>query len=183
MEEGVEMSSSDSSFWAPKKIVTLVVVGVVLVALAYLLGFVGGERGETTIERVGPGQELTTPPQGQLVENFPNELLLEEGIALQDSYSIDYQYFDVEQPVVRYTSELDFTENVALFSDFFAANGWDVGKEADPAAESVTSFYAKKGGDEVNVTFILESGGVVVNISYIFSSEPSDSTEELDKAE
>lgn len=105
-------------------------------------------------------------PAGEVVVNFPKEFLLEKGVAVSESYSLDYSRSNLKQPVVEYISALNMTQNVVSFGGYLRKNGWTISREADPLKSS-TFFYASKEKNEVNITFSTEAGKVKVVISYL----------------
>jgi hypothetical protein len=165
--------------WGPSQIVITVVVIVVLLLLGFWMYNLVGRDGEA------PNEIITSVREGEVVEDFPQELLdiletvpptlaLAENPEFRESYSVTYRDSDARQPVVRYTSSLSLGDSVSVFATFFANNReWEVINYADPETTDLTSFYARhENGGEVNVTFIPgEEGSAMVEISYLASGE------------
>lgn len=148
------------------------IIGLIIIIVLLALGFwlYSAVLPGFGVEDLGDGREVVTPREGTVVENFPQELLLERGAAVESSYSLNYIDDNLQQPVVRYISELDVVENVSMFRKFFEDNGWEIVKAANPDDPSgSTSMYAKKDLGEANVVFMAdaETGDVSVQIGYL----------------
>jgi hypothetical protein len=114
-----------------------------------------------------PNEIITSVQEGEVVEDFPRELILEANPEATQSYSIQYRNNNARQPVVQYISELSLQGNIDAFGAILAQNSWTVTHH--PSAEdAVTSYYAIRGSEEVNVTFTVNDEGVVtVEVSYV----------------
>lgn len=137
-----------------KTIAGLIVV-VVLLAVVVYFG-VGVDRKKTgeQVTQLDSGDELVTAAQGAVVGDFPQELLLEDGVAVDSSYSMRYLDNGLTQPVVEYMSELTLEENIELFGTHFAAEGWMIEHIADSEDAPITYYYATRGNEQANVTFL-----------------------------
>ena len=142
---------------------------VVVIALVVIAGAAGAwwtyKNRETSLE-FEPGKILVTAQTGNIVSEFPKELILEKDIVISNSYRIDYTAGNVGQPVAVYDSKLTMAENLTAFRAYFTDNGWEITNEGDPA-QSVTSIYAEKESAEANVTLeSLPDGKIQVIIAY-----------------
>ena len=125
----------------------------------------GGAGGST--EEIAPGQTLTKAPRGRVIAGFPQEFLLEDGVAIAESASINYADSGTDLFSVSYLSKKSFEENIAAFRSYLEQNGWDITQMANPENEPVTNFYAYKGQAEVNITLALTDEGVAMTIAYV----------------
>ena len=105
--------------------------------------------------------------QGQIVAGFPQELLPEEGVTIGTSAKLTYTNRNEQLPTVEYMSAKTLEENIALFKQMLTAGGWTIEKEAVTTETPVTNFYAKKDGNDVNITLISSAAGVKVHIAYV----------------
>ncbi|MEK7120682.1 MAG: hypothetical protein AAB840_01175 [Patescibacteria group bacterium] len=141
-----------------------VVVGIlVLVAVIYFLyakGWIlmGGEK-------IDDNTVLYQEDTGKITKDFPSELLLEEGIAVSNSYSISYLNEDINLPVASYFSGKSMEENVTMFGQYLEESGWQILQEAKVDSPA-PFFYAKKGNADLNITFQKKDGKVFVVIAY-----------------
>ncbi len=115
----------------------------------------------------GAGNPITVADEGEVVGNFPNELLIEPSAMISDSYAIYYRDRGETMPYVEYTSDETFEDNIIAFRAILTADDWIITKEADPVAD-VSNIYAIRGDNEtVNVTFSrVADGKTKVQISY-----------------
>lgn len=148
-----------------RKLVVIVIGAVVVIAAA--VGWWMYKNRETSRE-IAPGQTLVTAQQGNIVSEFPKELIIEKDVAISNSYRIDYADGGMDQPVAVYDSKLTVDENFAAFRAYFEENGWRIRNEIAPSGSSVAFLYAVTDDADVNVTFEpTEDGKARVNISYV----------------
>lgn len=155
--------SAEEHRWGVSQIVTALVVIIVLVVIGFwLYSRVGGPS-------VGSDeQDIVIAEAGGVVAGFPADLIREDAPVVEESYAIAYQGGSISQPVVKYASKRTLAENVADFGPYLVENGWEIIREADPSIAPVTSFYATRGREEVNITFITDDSGIVtVQIAYV----------------
>lgn len=112
-------------------------------------------------------ERITTAPAGEVVANFPKSLILEKGISIEQSYSINYQGGAVIQPVVKYISEKSMGDNVNEFKNYLTQNGWTITHEANPNL-AITFFSATKQSEKVNITLAVDriSQKITVTIAH-----------------
>ncbi len=120
----------------------------------------GGQRIDANTNRVNA-------PAGSVIQNFPQELLLEKNVVVSQSYSMNYASQKLEQPVVQYVSAWSMAGNVKAYREYLLGNGWALFHMADPSL-AVTNFYGTKGKATVNITFVKDmgTGKVTVTIAY-----------------
>ena len=114
----------------------------------------------------GPGEEAkfekTEAPQGQLVGNFPKELMIESNPLVKNSYSLKYDG-STEQPSVNYYSRFTVEENFRLFRDRLKTLGYTITKDSK-VAEGIYSIYGTRGNENVNITIIQTDPKVMPNV-------------------
>jgi len=86
----------------------LCVIFIILVGVGVLLMSFRGER----VHRDANGNIVRTAQPGSLVSDFPSDIPLEEGVAIQNSYSINYGSQKTHLPYVRYTSTKSYIDNI-----------------------------------------------------------------------
>lgn len=141
--------------------VKLIKLGLGLVALVALVG------GYMLFRGGGQPYVMTTAPKGDVVSDFPKELLLEKGVSVDNSYSLNYSGEGFTQPVVQYVSALNIAGNIGMFKQYLLANNWQIEHEAD-LSQAITYFTAKRQTETVNITLVADkaTGKVNVNIAY-----------------
>jgi hypothetical protein len=164
MEPMGTQNKSNSS----RVVIYIIIIIVVLLGLWWIMsadrnGGLGTENEEVT--EIAPGETLRTAAGGDLVTGFPREMILEEGVVANESYSINYSNQNVDQPVVSYTSALTLEENINLYSAYLRGNNWNITHEATTAEAPVTYFYATKDNRSLNLTFNAQGGGVEVTMA------------------
>jgi hypothetical protein len=108
----------------------------------------------------------TQASQGEIVADFPTDLIVEKNAVIQNSYSLAYKTGNLNQPVVTYISNWSMYQNVAQFGTYLKNNGWAITHEADLLSNNIF-YYANKDSNDVNITFATEAGKVKVTISYV----------------
>ncbi|RJQ14560.1 hypothetical protein C4553_00600 [Candidatus Parcubacteria bacterium] len=117
--------------------------------------------------RLGPREELGKPvfaPQGQVVEGFPTELVLDNEARLNNSYSIKYDE-KTKQYSVSFSSNQSAASLLASYKQYFTKEGWLIINETN--LQQVKGIYAREVGVDVNVTINVESERSSVMISYV----------------
>jgi hypothetical protein len=136
-------------------------VGVVVVAAAIAVVFVWN-----------PGSKPAAPsapapvyaPQGQLVPQFPKDLILDSNAAISGSYSIDYA-----SSSNQYTAEYNSSSSMkSLFGDYqtyLPQNGWTV-IGSDATHPMFSEISANQGTNQLQVVISQVGKGSQVTISY-----------------
>lgn len=149
-----------------RAVVYIIIIIVVLLGLWWIMSVDRGDlRTGEEVSEIAPGETLRTAAEGELVTGFPREMILEEGIVANESYSINYSNQNVDQPVVTYTSALTLEENIDLYGAYLRGNSWNITHEATTAEAPVTYFYATKDNRSLNLTFNAQGGGVEVTMA------------------
>lgn len=152
---------------------TLVRSAIIVIALAAIVG------GYMFFRSGQPPYTITQAAKGEVVADFPKDLIVEKGVTIQDSYSLAYSA-NLNQPVVTYFSLWPMVQNVVQFGAYLRNNGWTITHEADPLSKN-TFYYANKDNNDVNITLAEDAGKslapssngapssplVVVTISYV----------------
>lgn len=151
---------------AMRRKLVVIIIGVVVI-IAAAVGWWMYKNREISTE-IAPGQTLVTAQQGNIVSEFPRELIIEEGIAVSESYRIEYAEGGVGQPVAVYDSKLTMAENFTAFRAYLEDNGWRIRNESAPDGSSVAFIYAVTDDADVNVTLEpMPDGKARVSISYV----------------
>ena len=140
----------------------IIIILVILGALWFL-----GKGTTDNVSYDAEGNMITQAPAGQLIDGFPKDLLLEQDMAIEVSYVIDYAGRSEKMPVARYTSSMQYNEVIDGYRRLLVAQGWIVLKDGSIDEVPVTNFSAMRGEEEVNVTLTLQPDGKpVVEIAY-----------------
>jgi hypothetical protein len=157
------MNPNQSRSSAGMKVLWVIIIIIVLGGIWYFY-----RQNKETVTQVSPDQTLTTASDGKTVSAFPQDLLIEKNVKIQNSFALDSK--NNQQPVVTYTSGLSLDQNITSFREYLSGNGWTITHEADPNAAPIF-FYAEKGNAQVNINFAQNNGQVVVTIAYVTSTQ------------
>jgi len=99
-----------------------------------------------------------------LPTDFPTTIPLEAGVLMNQSYSRDYP--EQKQLTAVFTSKDEMKKNYDLYADFLKQDRWVMMNTYE--GEGVSSLYAAKEKDEINVTVSAgAAGGSEVSISVL----------------
>jgi hypothetical protein len=106
-------------------------------------------------------------PQGQLVPNFPKQLILDPQAQINSSYSINY-----DPTTNQYTAEWTSSSSLAsLYGDYqkyFGDNNWTITNQSGiTGASKLAVLYAATSSASVNVTLVSQGKGSQGTISYV----------------
>lgn len=144
------------------KIVLLVLVVSLLATLVLTQRGMIGKKTTTTVApaTIGQPQPETTPsavsteePQKSdfgtnMPADFPTDIPVEEGVKVEQSYSLNYA--GQKQLTIVFPSTKTVKENYALYADFLKKQNWNVSNKYE--SPSVSSLYAAKENNDINVT-------------------------------
>lgn len=139
-------------------IVILVIIAVVAFALIYLFNL---GSSQTPTDKV----KITEKTPEENIADFPEGFPLEEEVSFGQSFKNVPVGTNDEQSTLSYTSNLSLEENMKIFEDFFADNGFEIINQVNE--ENMTFYYTVKGGSSVSVTLEDKDGQVLVNTSYL----------------
>lgn len=80
--------------------------------------------------------------------DFPTNIPLEEGVKINQSYSLDY--IGQKQLTIVFMSMKTIKENYNLYADFLKKDNWNISNKYE--SKDLASLYAVKGQNEINVT-------------------------------
>jgi hypothetical protein len=164
MDEAVSPSSPSGH----TKTAWVVVVILIVVLAAAGVGYWYYQKMEMGRE-IAPGAHLTEVPQGQVVADFPQDLILEKDVPVTQSYRIDYADGNVKQPTASYVSRKSLQDNISAFRLYLTGNGWNL-LQAGNSTENPTSIYAVKDTAQVNILLTsIDSGTTQVDLAYAVS--------------
>jgi hypothetical protein len=132
-------------------------VAVLILAGGLVYKFWGGDSGageEVKFEKV-------EAPKGQLVNNFPRDLMVEADPLIKESYSLTYE--KESQPAVNYFSRFSVDENLKLFRDRLKTIGYKITKD-EKLQEGIYQIYAIRGSENVNITVVRTDPKAMVNV-------------------
>ena len=110
--------------------------------------------------------EETNAPQGEIIKNFPSELMIEANPIIKESASLKYE--DGSQPSVSYYSKFSLDENLRLFRSRLGTLKYEITNDSK-AAEGIYSIYAIRETENVNITIVQTDPAVmpIVTMAYI----------------
>ena len=118
-----------------------------------------------------PKQQAETLPspvfasQGQLVPQFPKDLILDSNAAVSDSYSVNYS-----SSTDQYTAEFDSSSSMASlytsYKQYLPANGWTITNDMTRYTNS-RGLYASNASSDVAVGIVSQGDGARVTITYL----------------
>lgn len=104
-------------------------------------------------------------PQGQLVPQFPQSLILDSNAAVSGSYSVNYSS-STNQYTAEYNSSSSMATLYAQYKQYLPANGWTITNDSAQYAHS-RGLYATNASSDVTLTIIPQGSGSQVTISYV----------------
>ena len=146
----------------PKRVWVWVGVVVVAVAVAWWIVW------KLNSTQPAPLQSAPAPvfaQQGQLVPNFPKNLILDNAAVISGSYSINYSS-STNQYTAEYNSSSSMASLYAQYKQYLPANGWTI-------TNDITKFSSSRGLDATNasssvaVAVVSEKTGSQVTITYL----------------
>ena len=96
-------------------------------------------------------------------EDFPTNIPLEAGVTMNQSYSLDYP--GQKQLTAVFVSRETVKKNYDLYREFFKKEGWMISSQYE--SETLSSLYALKKNNEMNVTVSSSEAGTQVSVSVL----------------
>jgi hypothetical protein len=151
-----------------KVVVSLFALTIVMVIVSFVYLDV--------FERVVPVQNtVVEPPKTVAVteprtdfgttvpDDFPTTIPLEAGVVMNQSYSLDYP--GQKQLTAVFLSKKTMKENYTLYADFLKKDQWTITNPYE--GKTLSSLYALKGKNEMNITISAGEAGSEVSISVL----------------
>lgn len=146
----------------PKRVWVWVGVVVVAVAVAWWIVW------KLNSTQPAPLQSAPAPvfaQQGQLVPNFPKNLILDNAAVISGSYSINYSS-STNQYTAEYNSSSSMASLYAQYKQYLPANGWTItGTLTTHPTFNVIA--ASQGNDQLQIVVNTKSKGSQVTITYV----------------
>ena len=141
-------------------------VGVVVVVIAILMAFFWRPGQEGTMQQPVTGSAPAYAPQGQLVANFPKELILDNAAVISDSYAINYST-STNQSTAVWNSSSSMDSLYQSYKQYLPAHGWTITNDITKYATS-RGLYATKGTTEVvSVSIVTQHKESQVTVTYV----------------
>ena len=100
-------------------------------------------------QAVTPTQEPQRTEFGtNIPTDFPTDIPVEQGIAVEQSYSLNY--VGQKQLTIVFISSKTVEENYALYADFLKNKNWNISNKYESI--KVSSLYGTKESNDINVT-------------------------------
>jgi len=87
--------------------------------------------------------------------DFPADILIEEGVKAEQSYSLNYA--EQKQLTIIFASAKTVKENYTLYADFLTKQGWGVPNKYE--SPKLSSLYGTKESNDINVTISEKKSG------------------------
>src|SRR3989344_8644152 len=94
----------------------------------------------------------------ELPSDFPTDIPTEEGVEVEQSYSLNYE--GQKQLTIVFPSTKTVKENYTLYADFLEKQNWIVSNKYE--SEKLSYIYGTKESNDINVTISHDSDGVSV---------------------
>jgi len=133
------------------------VVVVVLIIIAWIWAAMMQKKPAVS------GPTPTVAPQGQLVPQFPKELILDANASVNTSYALNYAS-STNQYTATYTSSSTVASLFKSYQSYFTKNGWTIAGtlNSDPAYNALS---ATSTGNQVEVVISKQQGGTQVTVT------------------
>ncbi len=139
-------------------------VGVAVVVVAVAAAFIW--RPTTQKPPVGEtGPKPVYAPQGQLVPEFPKDLILDNNVVIGGSYSIGYST-TTNQYTAQFNSSSTVTALFNQYKTYLAANNWTIAGSLTtrPTFDAIS---ASQGDNQLQVMIVKQTKGSQVTITYV----------------
>ncbi|MGC9599334.1 MAG: hypothetical protein ABSE18_03040 [Minisyncoccia bacterium] len=153
-----------------KKTAVLIIVGVIIFAAIILYAYLYGPSWPTSPQATGPAPVHAL--QGQVVAGFPQDLILDSGAQVNNSYSVNYS-----SSTNQYTVQWNSSSAVArIYNDYlayFPTHGWTVTNRFTTRPD-LRGLYAVNASSSAsaNVTIAVQGAGSEVSVSYAVTENP-----------
>jgi hypothetical protein len=147
----------------PKK--TWAWVGVIIVVIVVVVWIVWAAWKPTVPQQTNSGPTPVFAPQGQLVPQFPKDLILDSNAAISGSYSIDYSS-STNQYTAEYDSSSTVTSLYNQYQTYLPQNGWTMAGTLT-THPTFDVLAATQGNDQLQVVISTLSKGSQVIITYV----------------
>ena len=137
--------------------VGVVVVVIILIAWASAV--------LTPRKAVPAGPTAVFAPKGQLVPQFPKELIVDSKAAVAGSYSISYAT-STNQYSASYLSSSTVLSLYGKYKTYFSGNGWTMGQWPAPSS-AFAALGAVQDGNKVQVSIVAEGKQTQVTVNYV----------------
>jgi hypothetical protein len=110
-----------------------------------------------------PAGQPAFAPQGRLVPDFPKALILDQDVALSDSYHVQYDS-SLAQDTAQWNSSQSIADLTNTYQAYFSANGWQIAgvvTSTDSMAINATQASAT-----VAVVILSQATGSRVTVTY-----------------
>lgn len=136
-------------------IVTLIVIIAIVFAFIYLFGQ------DAPSDEV----EITEEDPEENVADFPEGFPLEDGVSFDESFKYVPVDSNQQQSTLSYSSNLSLEENMEIFEEFFANNGFRIVNQINQ--ENMAFYYGEKDGNSFSLILEDKDGKVSVSASYL----------------
>lgn len=131
----------------------IVVVVIVVFALVWKPGF---------MTPAAPAPQHAS--SGQIVPGFPQQLVLDSGAQVSNSYSLVYA--SSTQYTTQVNSSSSVSDSFGSYQSYFQTNGWTI-LNLSQSSPTVEGLYATNATAAATVTIIAEGTGSQVTVTYV----------------
>lgn len=104
-------------------------------------------------------------PKGELIPGFPKSLILDNGAAINGSYSINYSS-STNQYTAEWNSSSSMGSLYEAYKTYLPAHGWDILNDITKYPTS-RGLYARNASSDVSVAIIGQGNGSQVVLTYL----------------
>lgn len=106
-------------------------------------------------------------PQGQTVQGFPKQLILDNAAAVVNSYSVTHSASS-SQYTAQWNSSSSVTALYNAYKQYFSANGWTIVHDVTQYANARALYATNASSDvSVSVTSAGKESGTQVSLTYL----------------
>ena len=140
----------------------LALAAILILVIGLVYNKFGSERPTTgTSEAV-----KTDAKKGEVIVNFPMELIVEADLIVKDSYFIKYDYQDLF--FVSYYSRFSIDENLSLIRDRLIRKGYEITNDSK-SEDGVYFVDAKNQYGEVNIVITQSDPDTQPNVTVVYA--------------
>lgn len=149
--------SRKSWVWIGSIVATILVVAVVVIAVMV--------RHSSPTQPVSKAPTPVYAPQGELIPQFPKDLILGPAAVVSQSYSLSYSSA-TNQYTAEFNSSSSMTSLYASYVAYLPAHGWTVTNQLTSFANS-RGVSATNASSSVQVSIVAHNGGSQVIVGYV----------------
>ena len=149
---------------------TIVITVVIVLVIAAIVAAVWFSS--SSLPNISQSSPTKTPPKEKaevvsketVVAGLPTGFPIEAGASSTSTYKYTSADQTNQQSVISYISKKTLADNMKIFKDFFADNGYMLMNKIE--TKDLAVYLATKGKSQINVSITTQSGSLHVTVSY-----------------